>query len=244
MANEIRSGMIVHSKDGERLGKVVQVERESLTIEKGFFFPTDYICARANVQSVNGEDIVIRLTKAELETGAGMSGAGTSTGAGSFGSEERVGATDRLSQPRQESRSKGQQEDVRIPLAQEELEVQKRQRKAGAVRVTKNVVTEQKQVTVPVVREEVRVERVPASAASTADGRFENQSTTVPVMEEEVVVSRRPVVREEVRISKEAHLEQRQVNESVRRETAEVEEDTDDDGTYRAVKDDGTPSHL
>ena len=47
----------------------------------------------------------------------------------------------------------------------------------------------------------------------------------VPVREEEIQVTKRPVVKEEVRISKEAHTEQRDVDETVRREKAKVERD-------------------
>jgi len=82
-------------------------------------------------------------------------------------------------------------------------------------------------VTVPVTREEVRVERVPAGRdASAGESDFASQDVAVPVMEEEVTVSKRPVVREEVRISKQSRQEQRPVRAQVRREEVEIEDDS------------------
>jgi len=84
----------------------------------------------------------------------------------------------------------------------------------------------QEQVTVPVTREEVHVERVPAGrGASDQEAGFAEQDVSVPAMEEEVVVSKRPVVREEVRISKRSRQEERPVSANVRREEVEIEED-------------------
>jgi len=79
---------------------------------------------------------------------------------------------------------------------------------------------------VPVTREEVHVERVPASAAAPSDARFSGDAVRVPVTEEEVKVTKRPVVKEEVRLSKVAHTDHRDVDETVRREKAKIERDT------------------
>ena len=123
-----------------------------------------------------------------------------------FSGEERGTAGERKKSAR----------EVSIPVSEEQLRVEKRKRKTGEVRVSKNVITEEKQVNVPVTREEVRVERVPSGRqASESDARFAREDVSVPVMEEEVVVSKRPVVREEVRIRTEAHQEQRPVSASV-----------------------------
>jgi uncharacterized protein (TIGR02271 family) len=125
-----------------------------------------------------------------------------------------------------EDRAKfGQAEgETRLPLVEEELEVDKHIEQKGEVRVTKEVVTEQKQVTVPVTREEVKVERVPVDRREASELPIEKGQVTVPVMEEEVTVSKRPVVREEVRVSKEAVQEQRTASGEVRREEAHVEQ--------------------
>jgi uncharacterized protein (TIGR02271 family) len=90
----------------------------------------------------------------------------------------------------------------------------------------KDVVTEEKHVTVPVRREEVRVERRPVTGeARVADTAFEKDTVRVPVTEEEVEIRKRPVVREEVRVSKAVHEEQRTASEPVRRETVDIDEE-------------------
>lgn len=204
---QIRKGMVVHSSDGERLGKVVSVHTDTFIVEKGFFFPVDYTCRAADIAEVRGDgEVILRLSRSDLEEG--------------FSGEQRVSAgSDR------ERIAPGGARDVSIPVSEEQLRVDKRKRKTGEVRVSKNVVTEEKQVTVPVTREQVQVERVPSGRqASESDARFAREDVTVPVMEEEVVVSKRPVVREEVRIRTESRQELRPVSASVRREEVEIDE--------------------
>ncbi len=94
------------------------------------------------------------------------------------------------------------------------------------MRVKKDVVTEQKELRVPVTREEVQVERVPIEGSPPAgEAAFQEKTVTVPIREEEVEVRKRPVVREEVRVSKERHAEERRADAQVRREEARVERD-------------------
>ena len=68
---EVREGMNVLSADGERLGRVMKIEDDSLLIEKGFFFSKDYACSVNNIREVRGEDVILSLSKLELETAIG-----------------------------------------------------------------------------------------------------------------------------------------------------------------------------
>jgi uncharacterized protein (TIGR02271 family) len=126
-----------------------------------------------------------------------------------------------------------------MQLSEEELEARKRVREAGEVAVRKEVITEHRQLDVPVTREEVHVERVPATASSSAprEGTFEQEELRVPVREEDVEVTKRPRVREEVRVSKTARQEERRVEGDVRREEARIEGEGDVRG-YDAPPDD------
>lgn len=120
----------------------------------------------------------------------------------------------------------GAVEEVRMPLAEEQIIAEKRVEKAGEVRVHKDVKVEEKQVTVPVTKEEVHVERVLASAEPRAgEATFKEGTVSVPVYEEEVEIRKRPVVREEVRVAKTAHEEERRATAEVRKETAEIEKE-------------------
>ena len=74
--------------------------------------------------------------------------------------------------------------------------------------------TETRQVDVPVMREVFHVERVPASAAERRRSATRSSEKTVVVRrcrEEEVEVTRRPRVRDELRVTKTPHVEERRV---------------------------------
>ncbi len=86
--------------------------------------------------------------------------------------------------------------------------------------------TERERVEVPVRREEVHVERVPVSEG-TAGAEIGEEEIVVPVTETEVVVSKRPVVKEELRVRKDVVEGTEVVEEYVRREEIDVEDDTD-----------------
>ena len=68
---EIREGMNVLSADGKRLGRIIRIEGDSLLIEKGIFFHKDYACSANNIREVRGDDVILSLSKIQLETAIG-----------------------------------------------------------------------------------------------------------------------------------------------------------------------------
>jgi uncharacterized protein (TIGR02271 family) len=117
---------------------------------------------------------------------------------------------------------------VRVPVREERLEVEKRPAELGAVEVRKTVETEQKSVPVELEREEVHVERrdVPARPATEADrqGAFEEGTIRVPVRGEEAVARKEAVVTGEVVINKTKTTETQQIADTLRKERVEVDE--------------------
>jgi uncharacterized protein (TIGR02271 family) len=93
------------------------------------------------------------------------------------------------------------------------------------------VTTETQTVTVPVQREEVRVEREPITDANldaaTSGPAISEEDHEVTLHEETPVVDKRAVPRERVRLDTETVTEERQVSEEVRKEHIEVEGDQD-----------------
>jgi uncharacterized protein (TIGR02271 family) len=119
-------------------------------------------------------------------------------------------------------------EAERLELRAEELEVQKRQREAGEVRVRKEVVSEERTIDVPVTREELVIERRPAGEQAAASGEIrEGEELRIPLMEEEVIVQKRPVVREEVSLGKREVAGTERVADTVRHEELRVESQGD-----------------
>jgi uncharacterized protein (TIGR02271 family) len=115
----------------------------------------------------------------------------------------------------------------RIRVHAEELEARKVAKEAGAVRVSKDVVEEQREIEVPVTREEVKVSRRAVSGDASADASAFQDSDTirVPVFGETVEVRKVPRVVEEVGISKHAVQSTEQVTDTVRREKVRVEDE-------------------
>jgi uncharacterized protein (TIGR02271 family) len=125
----------------------------------------------------------------------------------------------------------GDEEELRVRRSEEELRIGTREREAGAVRVRKRVRTDRERIVVPKKRVEVKVERVPVVEGETAHSEIGEDEIVVPIVEEEVVVEKRPVVKEELRIRKEVVEEAEVVEEDVRREEIEV----DDQSEHRDV---------
>jgi uncharacterized protein (TIGR02271 family) len=121
--------------------------------------------------------------------------------------------------------------DDAMTRSEEELRVGTTQRERGRARLRKYVTTETQQVTVPVQREELRVEREPITDANldaATDGpAISEEEHEVTLREEEPVVEKRVVPRERVRLDTETVTDERQVAEEVRKEQIEVEGDQD-----------------
>jgi uncharacterized protein (TIGR02271 family) len=115
----------------------------------------------------------------------------------------------------------------RIQLLSERLRINKQRVATGEARIRKEVITENQTVQVPVQREELVVERMPASGDVSARGPVGTSSEVrVPLSEERVTVDKQPVVREEVRVGKKSVQEVRNVSDSVRHEELKVEDST------------------
>ncbi len=121
------------------------------------------------------------------------------------------------------------QEDLRVQRSEEELRASVREREAGQVNVKKNVRTEREVVRVPKRREEVDIERVPvegeareASGATEAD--IGEDEVVVQVFEEEVVVTKRVVLKEEIRLRKRVVQDEETVEVDLRKEEVEIDD--------------------
>jgi uncharacterized protein (TIGR02271 family) len=120
--------------------------------------------------------------------------------------------------------------DDAMTRSEEELQVGTQTRERGRARLRKYVTTETQQVTVPVQREEVRVEREPITDANldaTSGPAISEEEHEVTLREEEVVVDKRAVPKERVRLDTETVTEERQVAEEVRKEQIQIDGDQD-----------------
>jgi uncharacterized protein (TIGR02271 family) len=231
-ANQITIGDDVYGSDGDKVGKVAEVQPNYLVVEKGFFFPTDYYIPMSAVAGASDGQISLNVAKdAALNSGwdtvpevvpTGMTDSGTVLTDGDVSTTDRgrgraevgayeVAAADELS----------------IPVMEEELTATVRQQEAGAVRIEKDVVTEEQTLEVPVTEERIRVERRvvdrPATAADA--GAFEETVIDVPLRSETVDVQKDARVTGEVVVGKEAVQRTERISDTVRREEVYVDED-------------------
>jgi uncharacterized protein (TIGR02271 family) len=121
--------------------------------------------------------------------------------------------------------------DDAMTRSEEELQVGTQPRERGRARLRKYVTTEQEQVTVPVQREEVRVEREPITDANldaaTSGPAISEEEYEVTLREDDDVLDKRAVPKEPDRLDTETVTDERQVAEELRKEQIEVEGDQD-----------------
>jgi uncharacterized protein (TIGR02271 family) len=246
---EVRTGMTVYTLDGEKLGTIEQIGEDNIIIEKGWFFRKDFIVSYDDIEDVREDQVILRQRRADFEERRfedaeetresdvirrepGTYEYGTERGEPlsgyQYGREEELREQD-LSRE-EDLRGYGHKEEhlgeeARIPVVEEELEARKRERE-GEVRIHKDVYTETEHLEVPVQKEEVYVERVPADETrpeELGEHAFRDEDIRIPVREEEVEVTKRPVVKEEIRARKETTTERRDVSGEVRKEDVKVD---------------------
>ena len=117
--------------------------------------------------------------------------------------------------------------DDAMTRSEERLKVGTETAETGRARLRKYVVTEEQSVTVPVSREEVRVEREPITEANRdqamAGPDLSEEEHEVVLREERPVVAKETVPVERVSLEKETVTEDRQVTEQVRKEQVDTE---------------------
>lgn len=101
--------------------------------------------------------------------------------------------------------SQSNSEKLVIPVIEEEITVDKRIVESGKVRFSKKISEHEQMIDVPLIREEVRVERVPVNlfVEKLPEVRQEGDMLIIPVVEEQVVVQKRLLLIEEIRVRKE-----------------------------------------
>jgi uncharacterized protein (TIGR02271 family) len=232
-SSQIMTGDEVYGSDGDKVGTVAEVQPSYIVVEKGFFFPTDYYIPMSAIASVAGGQVYLNVAKdAALQSGwdtvpdavsAATPGTETILTEGDRRTiDEAVIADDRLAAARVAT-----DEEIRIPVIEEELTATVRPQEAGAVRIEKRVVAEDRVLEVPVTEERIRVERrvVDRPADTTDIGAFEETVIDVPLRSETVDLEKQARVAEEVVVSKEAVQRTEQARGTVRREEVFVDED-------------------
>ncbi len=234
--SSFREGMIVRSADGDKLGKVVGTDARGLRVEKGIFFPKEYVAAFDQVDQVTGDEIYLRWgTEMVEQQHDSLHGAGDyereTKDESRWTNFRKARFPSMTGSPSTAERSAA---DRTIPVREEQLQVDKRgMKEVGNVRIVKTVRSEDQHFTVPIRREEVRIEQVAASGSDRFDkslssgemraGELKEETITIPIREEEVVISKRPVVREQIQVRSSSEEINREVRGTVRKEEVRID---------------------
>jgi uncharacterized protein (TIGR02271 family) len=153
------------------------------------------------------------------DSGLPEGGAGASTGGAGTDRTDAAGTVGHD--------TSGPTTDDAMTRSEEELHVGTTQQESGRARLRKYVVEDEVTKTVPVQREEVRIEREPitdANAGAATDGpAISDEEHEVVLHEEEVVAEKRAVPKERIRMDKETVTDEQQVSETVRKEEVDVD---------------------
>ena len=244
-------GRTITGSDGEKIGTISEIyedpqtgKPEWATVSSGLFGTKSNFVPLAGA-SPEGENVRAQVTKDQVKDAPGVepdgelseqeerrlfehynvpyTTEGSTTAQGQPDNGQR-GQTDRGTAGRDVS---GPETDEAMTRSEEELRVGTRQREAGRARLHKYVVTETVTKTVPVQREEVRIEREPITdanrdeALSGAD--ISEEEHEVVLHEEEPVVEKRVVPKERVRLDKDTVSDQHEVSEEIRKEQIDTE---------------------
>jgi uncharacterized protein (TIGR02271 family) len=237
--------------DGEKIGKISEIYEdpdtgnpEWATVSSGLFDTKSNFVPLAGA-APDGEDVRADVTKNQVKDAPGVENDGdlseaeerrlfehygvpyTSLGSTTAQDAPRGGQGTQTGREQVGHDTSGRSTDDAMTRSEEELTVGTRQREAGRARLRKYVVTEMVTKTVPVNREEVRIEREPITGTNRDDALdgadISEEEHEVVLHEDEVVVDKQAVAKERVRMGTETVTEDREISEQVRKEQIEAD---------------------
>ncbi len=112
-----------------------------------------------------------------------------------------------------------------IPIAEEQLRIEKQVIDTGKVKITKSIKTENVKVELPFAQEEIDIERIAKNQYVEAPPsvRYEGDTTIIPVFKEVVVVEKKLLLTEEIRVTKKRKEGKTQQLVSLRKQVINVE---------------------
>ncbi len=219
-------GIDLYTTNDEKVGHIAEVSTDYIVVEEGDMFERAMFIPRSAVQESGEDRWTVQGDVWQYATDQRPEGGDQYTG---------MAATDETSDVGPSRQTDLGDDTERIQVHEEDLQARKVSREAGEVVVQKQVVEEVKTIDVPVMREEVRVERRPVTdgdQTADASGAFTGDTIRVPVMEEDVEVRKIPRAVEEVEISKVRTQDTKHVEDTVRREQVDI-----DDASGRTTED-------
>ena len=244
-------GRTILSSDGEKIGKVSEIyldgqtdKPEWATVTSGLFGSKSHFVPLAGA-SPDGENVRAQVTKEQVKDAPGIDPDGelseqeetklfehynipyTQDGSVTAQGQPDGGQRPETDRPHEGRDTSSPTTDDAMTRSEEELRVGTRQTESGRARLRKYVVTEMVTQTVPVSREEVRIEREPITDANRGAAEhgpaISEAEHEVVLHAEEPVVEKNVVAKERVRMGTETISEDREVSEEVRKEQIDTD---------------------
>ena len=240
MRDHLEIGMDVWTDDGHMLGRVISMGPDGFMIGDGPIFFDGYQAKYQYIDRYFDDSVILCLSRELLSTlGADDASPPAPTEASSppDSAQHAAQAGARMEAVTMPSPERTEPDaprldaakELRLPLAEERIEVSRIVEEVGRVRVHKTVRIENQHLSVPVMHEEVRIEHIAAEnrSASSAGSmtEFHEETLSIPLYEERVEVIKHSVVREEIVVVKVPKLINQEIDASVRTETAAIQEE-------------------
>ena len=113
-------------------------------------------------------------------------------------------------------------DDAKLLLRKEELNIEKDRVQTGEVELSKEIIEEQRTVDIPVMREEIVIERRALNNETTDSPITDEETIRIPVSQETVTVDKYTVVTGEVLAHKNIVEDTKHIDETLRHEEARV----------------------
>lgn len=112
--------------------------------------------------------------------------------------------------------------DVTLQIKEEQLDIAKKWIKTGDVKVYRETFSEEKNFTVPVIREELVIEKTSLPYDNLEKKDSETEIIRIPISEEQVELTKHKVTLEDVSIYKEQIEDIQHIEETLKKEKAKV----------------------
>lgn len=198
-------------KNDEDLGEVQEVGDTYVLVQKGLINKDKFYIPQNEVESYDGEVLRFKLSEDDIR----------SKYLGDM--PPPISSVDENIKYGENRAKQEESESTRFPLVEEKLNVSKKEVTYKEATLVKEPITETKTVEVPVMHEELIVERRPPTEATTSQHELKPPVTTreeikIPLKKEEVEVKKEPYVKEEVVIKKKRVEESKTITEDVKSE--------------------------
>ncbi|AVP65428.1 YsnF/AvaK domain-containing protein [Clostridium sporogenes] len=112
--------------------------------------------------------------------------------------------------------------DMKMQLREEQMKISKNKIQTGKVSIHKEVLTEEENITVPVRREEIVIEKTVSDPQIHDKSDVHTETIRIPIKKERIHIHKQPVTLEDVSVSNHKYKEVKHINETLKKEIPHI----------------------